>query len=86
MNNLKIKIIREERRKMSQAQELENIIGKFAESGWDLIDGPSKKWLESKDENHKTKLIKAIKQADNECGSCGCEFDPLYKKALKLLA
>lgn len=30
-------------------------------------------------------LIGAIKQADAECGSCGCEFDPLYKRALELL-
>ena len=30
-------------------------------------------------------LIKAIKLADEQCGSCGCEFDPLYKRALVLL-
>jgi hypothetical protein len=32
-----------------------------------------------------TELIKAVDQADKECGSCGCEFDPLYKRALELL-
>ena len=30
-------------------------------------------------------LVSAIKQADKECGSCGCELDPLYKKALELI-
>jgi hypothetical protein len=31
-------------------------------------------------------LVAAVKKADNECGSCGCEFDPLYKRALVLLS
>ena len=31
-------------------------------------------------------LISAVKEADSQCGSCGCEFDPLYKKALNLLS
>jgi len=30
-------------------------------------------------------LICAVKQADAECGSCGCEFDPLYKEFLEKL-
>lgn len=30
-------------------------------------------------------LVTAIKQADKESGSCVCELDPLYKKALELL-
>lgn len=30
-------------------------------------------------------FILAIKQADRECGSCGCEMDPLYKMALELI-
>lgn len=70
--------------------ELIGIIEKFAESGWDLIDGPAKAWLVTKDgkevdEITTAKLIAAIEQADKECGSCGCEFDPLYKRALELL-
>lgn len=66
--------------------ELIKIIEKFAESGWDLIDVPSKKWLaDSKSSNVTAELIKAVEQADKECGSCGCEFDPLYKRALELL-
>ena len=73
-----------------QNQELIGIIKKFAESGWDLIDVPSKAWLAAKD-NKQTlqavtnELLSAVKKADEECGSCGCEFDPLYKKALALL-
>ena len=33
----------------------------------------------------KATLVTAIKQADKECGSCGCNLDPLYKKSLELL-
>lgn len=66
--------------------ELIKIIESFSESGWDLIDVPSKKWLaDSKSLNATAELIKAVEQADMECGSCGCEFDPLYKRALELL-
>ena len=70
--------------------ELVKIIEKFAESGWDLIDAPAKAWLSTNgeseaDEDVTSKLIEAIEQADKECGSCGCEFDPLYKRALELL-
>jgi len=67
-------------------EELVKIIEKFAESGWNLLDAPSKKWLaDNGSAETTTKLLKAIEQADKECGSCGCEFDPLYKKALELL-
>jgi hypothetical protein len=62
--------------------ELTEILKKFAESGWDLITGPSKAWLEGK--GNKSELIASIEQADKECGSCGCEFDPLYKRALAM--
>ena len=71
-------------------EELEKIIVKFANSGWDLIDTISKEWLSAIKANAanagiKEKLIKVIEQADNECGNCGCEYDPLYKRALALL-
>ena len=46
----------------------------FSEGAY-LVDGKS----------DKESLISAIKQADEECGSCGCELDPLYKRALELL-
>lgn len=64
-----------------QNEELVKMINKFAESGWDVIDGPAQAWL-SATEN----LIEAVKQADESCGSCGCEFDPLYKKVLEILS
>ena len=64
-------------------EELSEIIKKFAESGWDLIAEPSKAWLEGNKD--KERLIKAVKQADKECGSCGCEFDTLYKRLLKII-
>lgn len=63
-------------------EELRDIMTRFAASGWDLIAGPSIAWLEGRGE--KEALIAAIEQADRECGSCGCEYDPLYKRALKL--
>lgn len=67
---------------MSANQELKTIMEKFAASGWDLIDAPAKAWLAGTGD--KEALIAAIEQADRECGSCGCEFDPLYKRALAL--
>lgn len=64
-------------------EELKTIMEKFATSGWELISIPAQEWL---DGNANTaSLIAAIKQADKECGSCGCDFDPLYKRALELL-
>jgi hypothetical protein len=70
--------------------ELIEIVEKFAVSGWDLIENPSRLWLKKirKNENLESlnsELIEAIRLADAECGSCGCQFDPLYKKALLLL-
>ena len=64
--------------------ELKEIMVKFAESGWDLISIPAQQWLNGKVD--KENLVSAIKQADIECGGCGCDFDPLYKRALELLA
>lgn len=57
---------------------------KFAESGWDLISIPAQECLDSKPD--KDSLISAIKQADKECGNCGCDLDPLYKRALEWLS
>ena len=63
--------------------ELRDIMEKFAACGWDLIEGPAKKWLDG--EADKNALISAVEEADRQCGSCGCEMDPLYKRALELL-
>ena len=74
----------------NKKQELVSVVTKFAESGWDLIDAPAKTWLDAKNDTEiksaEAALIAAVKQADVDCGSCGCEMDSLYKKALELLA
>lgn len=63
--------------------ELTEILKKFAQSSWDLIALPAQEWL--KKEGSKEGLIMAIKEAKQQCGNCGCEFDPLYERALSLL-
>lgn len=63
--------------------ELIGIITKFAGSGWDVINAPSTAWLN--DGENTEELIAAIRQADEACGNCGCEYDALYKRALELL-
>lgn len=64
-------------------EELKSIMEKFASSGWELISIPAQQWLDGKAD--KEALVSAIKQADEECGSCGCDFDLLYKRALELI-
>lgn len=64
-------------------EEFISIMRKFAESGWDLIAVPAQKWLDGTTD--RDALISAVKQADKECGNCGCALDPLYKRALELL-
>ena len=64
-------------------EELKSIMEKFAASDWDLIAVPAQQWLDG--EADKNALVSAIKQADKECGNCGYELDPLYKRALELL-
>jgi glutathione peroxidase-family protein len=65
-------------------EELKVILEKFAGSGWDVIAIPSEAYLNRT--GSKEDLIKAVEQADKECGNCGCEFDPLYKKCIELKA
>lgn len=65
-------------------EELKSIMEKFVASGWDLISIPAQQWLEGKAD--KDNLVSTIKQADKECGSCGCELDPLYKRVLELIS
>ena len=75
---------------LKQNDELVKILTKFAESGWDVIDAPSQVWLNANTNGGisdaiTAELVAAVTKADHECGSCGCEFDPLYKRALILL-
>jgi hypothetical protein len=67
---------------MECSVELREIMQRFAGSGWDLIAAPAQAWLEGKGD--RDVLLAAILEADRECGSCGCELDPLYKRALEL--
>lgn len=64
-------------------EDLDVILKRFAASGWDLIAVPARRWLDVQGE--RAALIAAIQQAERECGSCGCEVDPLYQRALELL-
>ena len=64
-------------------EELKSIMEKFVASGWDLISVPAQQWLDGNAD--KGILVSAIKQVDEECGSCGCDLDPLYKRALELI-
>ncbi len=75
-----IEMIELESEFMNELNELTNIVQKFSESQWELLDEPSKKWLVATKE-----LLIAIRSADSICGQCGCEFDELYKKALGIL-
>lgn len=71
------------KKKANRMNELKEIMEKFAESGWELISVPAQAWLTGKADRNK--LVDAIRQADQKCGSCGCKLDPLYKRALELL-
>ena len=65
-------------------EELNAIMKKFAASGWELIALPAQQWLEGHADPES--LLSAIRQANQECGNCGCELDPLYKRVLELLS
>ena len=64
-------------------EELRSIMEAFAASGWELIAVPARQWLDGTAEREA--LVAAIRQADAECSYCGCEQDPLYKRALELV-
>lgn len=62
--------------------ELTSILKRFADSGWELISVPANAYLSGED--CKEELIAAVEQANEECGSCGCEYDALYRRFLEL--
>jgi hypothetical protein len=73
----------------NEREELVQILERFAQSGWELIATPAAAWLAVQDDTAAAgriapQLTSAIEQAESECGSCGCELDPLYKQALAL--
>jgi hypothetical protein len=65
-----------------EEQELRSIIKRFAESEWELISAPAIAYLSGEDCNDW--LVSAIEQANEECGSCGCDYDELYRRFLEL--
>ncbi|MCL2517729.1 MAG: pyruvate:ferredoxin (flavodoxin) oxidoreductase, partial [Oscillospiraceae bacterium] len=70
-------------------EKLASIINKFAGCGYDVIDGPASNWLAAMNDGEASKaasieLENALIKANEECGTCGCEFDPLYKQALAM--
>ena len=65
-----------------EQSELHSILERFADSGWELIADPARAYLGGGD--CKGELILAVEQANEECGSCGCEYDALYRRFLAL--
>lgn len=64
-------------------EELQGILERFAGSGWELIALPSRRWLDGQE--NREELVRALQQAQQICGNCGCDLDSLYPKALRLL-
>ncbi|MCI8729349.1 MAG: hypothetical protein HFK07_05975 [Clostridia bacterium] len=64
-------------------EESKEMMEKFAASGWELLSLPALRWLKGNADGDE--LISAIMRADKECGNCGCEFGPLYKRAIELI-
>ena len=65
-----------------EEHELRIILKRFADSEWELIAAPANAYLDGEDCNDW--LIAAVEQANEECGSCGCEYDELYRRFLEL--
>ena len=65
-----------------EEHELRIILKRFADSEWELIAAPANAYLDGEDCNDW--LIAAVEQANEECGSCGCEYDALYRRFLEL--
>lgn len=62
---------------------LSEILNQFIRCGWERIADPAKAWLRGV--VSRQALMDAILQANEECGSCGCELDALYPDAIELL-
>ena len=69
---------------MTSVRELNDILERFAASGWELLALPAQAWLDGGGD--RDRLIDVICQAERLCGSCGCELDPLYPRARELLS
>lgn len=67
-----------------EQSELRQIIARFRDSGWELISVPGEAYLSGK--GSLAELTAAVQEADAVCGSCGCEYDALYKRFLALVS
>jgi len=70
-------------------ERLAEIVAKFADSDYATINGAAREWLDAKNDAEQSKvaaaaLEAALNKAVEECGTCGCEFDALYKEALAM--
>ena len=65
-----------------EEHELRIILKRFADSGWELLSAPAAAYLAG--ESCKDTLVDAVTQANEECGTCGCEYDALYRRFLAL--
>lgn len=75
----------------ARRNRLADVMKKFAEADlpaeWGLKEA-AQAWLEGKDNADASKaasalLVPALEKALLACGNCGCEFDELYREALK---
>ena len=75
----------------ARRNRLADIMQKFADADlpaeWGLKEA-AQEWLAGKDDAEASKaaaakVVPALEKAVEACGDCGCEFDALYKEALK---
>ena len=57
-------------------EDLSEELPETLEAGEDYLDGADCREV----------LVEAVLQADEGCGSCGCEYDALYKRFLVLVS
>ncbi|MDD2418179.1 MAG: pyruvate:ferredoxin (flavodoxin) oxidoreductase [Oscillospiraceae bacterium] len=75
----------------ARRNRLADLMKKFADSDipaeWGLKEA-AQEWLDGKDDASASKaaavkVVPALEKAILECGNCGCDFDSLYKEAIK---
>lgn len=69
---------------ITHASESQAILSWFSQCCWPLLATASQDYLAGKID--KAALLEVMKEADCQCGSCGCEFDALYKKVIAILS
>ncbi len=74
-------------RRQRIADILEQFAGADLPAEWGLKEA-AQEWLQGRDDAEASqaaaaKLVPALEKAVAACGSCGCDFDPLYKEVLQ---